>query len=55
MLKNKDRKYSGLHNFLEENLNNFFNDEDIKNNKEIYINNEALRRFEFSQLTKEQK
>ena len=55
MLKNKDRKYSGLYNFLEESLNNFFNDEDIKNNKEIYINNETLRRFEFSQLTKEQK
>ena len=55
MLKNKDRKYSGLYNFLEESLNNFFNDEQIINNKDIYINTEALKRFEFSQLSKEQK
>ena len=55
MLKNKDRKYSGLYNFLEESLNNFFNDEQIINNRDIYINTEALRRFEFSQLSKEQK
>ena len=55
MLKNKDRKYSGLYNFLEESLNNFFNDEQIINNRDIYINTEALKRFEFSQLSKEQK
>ena len=55
MLKNKDRKYSGLYNFLEESLNNFFNDEQIISNKDIYINTEALKRFEFSQLSKEQK
>ena len=35
MLKNKDRKYSGLYNFLEESLNNFFSDEYIMNNKDI--------------------
>jgi hypothetical protein len=55
MLKNKDRKYSGLYNFLEESLNNFFSDEYIMNNKDIYINNEALKHFDFSQLSKEQK
>jgi hypothetical protein len=55
MLKNKDRKYSGLYNFLEESLNNFFSDEYIMNNKEIYINNEALKHFDFNQLSKEQK
>ena len=55
MLKNKDRKYSGLYNFLEESLNNFFSDEYIINNKEIYINNESLKHFDFSQLSKEQK
>ena len=54
MLKNKDRKYSGLYNFLEESLNNFFNDENIKNNKDIYINSEMLKKFEFNELTKEQ-
>ena len=55
MLKNKERKYSGLYNFLEESLNKFFNDEQIINNKNIYINTDSLKRFEFSQLSKEQK
>ena len=55
MLKNKDRKYSGLYNFLEESLNQFFSDENIINNKEIYINTETLKHFNFSQLSKEQK
>ena len=55
MLKNKDKKYSGLYNFLEESLNNFFSDDYIQNNKDIYINTEALKHFEFSQLSKEQK
>ena len=55
MLKNKDRKYSGLYNFLEESLNQFFSDENIINNKEIYINTETLKHFDFSQLSKEQK
>ena len=55
MLKNKDKKYSGLYNFLEESLNNFFVDENILKNKEIYINNESLRKFDFSNLTKQEK
>ena len=55
MIKNRDKKYSGLYHFLEESLNNFFIDENIMNNKEIYINNESLRKFEFSNLTKEEK
>ena len=55
MLKNKDRKYSGLYNFLEESLNNFFNDDFILNNKDIYINTDALRKFEFNNLSNEQK
>ena len=55
MLKNKDKKYSGLYNFLEESLNNFFVDENILKNKEIYINNELLKKFDFSNLTKQEK
>ena len=55
MLKNKDRKYSGLYNFLEESLNQFFSDENIINNKDIHINTETLKHFDFSQLSKEQK
>ena len=55
ILKNQDKKYNGLYQFLEECLNNFFVDENIINNKDIYINNESLKKFEFSNLTKEQK
>ena len=47
MLKNKDRKYSGLYNFLEESLNNFFSDEYIKRTKifDTYCLNEISYTF----------
>ena len=54
VLKNQDKKYSGLYHFLEDSLNKFFVDEHIINNKEIYINNESLKKFDFSNLTKEE-
>ena len=55
MIKNKEKKYSGLYNFLEESLNNFFVDEKIINSKELYINNESLKKFDFNNLTKQEK
>ena len=55
MVKSKEKKYSGLYNFLEESLNNFFVDENILNYKDIYINNESLRKLDFSNLTKQEK
>ena len=55
ILKTQDRKYSGLYHFLEESLNNFFLDENILNNKEIYISNESLKKFQFLNLTKQEK
>ena len=55
MLKTHDKKYSGLYNFLEESLNNFFVDTDILKNKELYINNESLKKFEFNNLTRQEK
>ena len=55
MIKNKEKKYSGLYNFLEESLNNFFVDEKLINSKDIYINNESLKKFDFSNLTKQEK
>ena len=55
MIKNKEKKYSGLYNFLEESLNNFFVDEKIINSKELYINNESLKKFDFNNLTKPEK
>ena len=54
MLKNHEKKYSNLYNFLEDSLNKFFVDENIINNKDIYINNESLKKFEFNNLTKEE-
>ena len=55
MVKNQEQKYSGLYHFLEDCLNNFFADENILKKKEIYINNESLRKFEFNNLTKQEK
>ena len=55
MVKNQEQKYSGLYHFLEECLNNFFVDDNILKKKEIYINNESLRKFEFNNLTKQEK
>ena len=54
-LKNYEKKYSGLYNFFEESLHLFFEDEEIKNNKEIYINIESLKNCDFTILTKEEK
>ena len=55
MIKTHDKKYSGLYFFLEESLNNFFADPDMLKNKEIHINNESLKKFEFNNLTKQEK
>ena len=54
-LKNYEKKYSGLFNFFEESLHLFFEDEEIKNNKEIYINIESLQNCDFNIFTKEEK
>ena len=54
-LKNYEKKYSGLYNFFEESLHLFFEDEEIKNNKEIYINIESLKNCDFTIFTKEEK
>ena len=37
-LKKYEKKYNGLLNYFEECLKLFFNDEDLKNNKNIYLN-----------------
>jgi hypothetical protein len=54
-IKNQEKKYTGLYNFLEDSLNNFFSDEYILKNKEIYISNESLKKFDFNNLTKNEK
>ena len=55
ILQNYKSKYNGLFTFLEECLKNFFNDEELKSNKEIYINMESLQKGDFSSLKKEEK
>ena len=55
VLQNYENKYSGLFNYLEECLNKFFNDEELKNNKEIYVNIDSIQKGDFSKLNKEEK
>ena len=55
VLKNYEKKYTGLFNFLDECLNKFFNDEELKKNKEIYINIDSIHHGDFSALNKEEK
>ena len=54
-LKNYERKYFGLFTFFEESLKLFCEDEEIKNNKEIYINIENLQKCDFTLFSKEEK
>ena len=55
VLKNYESKYTGLFNFLEECLNEFYNDEQLKKNKEIYINIDSIHQGDFSALNREEK
>ena len=48
-------KYKGLFSFLEECLNEFFNDEEILNIKNININIEDIKKFDFNSFNKEEK
>jgi hypothetical protein len=48
-------KYKGLFNFLEECLNEFFNDEQLLNIKNVNINIEDIKKFDFSIFKKEEK
>lgn len=54
-LKKYEKKYAGLFAFFEESLQKFFEDEDIRNNKEIYVNIESLQQGDFSVFSKEEK
>ena len=48
-------KYKGLFNFLEECLNDFFDNNEIINSKCCDINIENIRKFNFSDFTKQEK
>ena len=55
ILKNYEKKYSGLFNFFEDCLEQFFNDEELVNNQEIYVNIDSIRKCDFSNLNREEK
>ena len=55
ILKNYERKYSGLFNFFEDCLEQFFNDEELVNNQEIFVNIDNIKKCDFSNLNKEEK
>ena len=55
ILKNYQKKYNGLFNYFEDCLKLFFNDADLKNNKNIYINMNSIKKGDFTSLTKEEK
>ena len=55
ILRNYEKKYSNLFNFFEECLELFFNDEELTNNQEIFVNIDSIRKCDFSNLKKEEK
>ena len=55
ILKNYEKRYMGLFNYFEECLNLFFNDEELKNNKNIFINIDSMQKGDFSNLNVNEK
>ena len=55
ILRNYEKKYSGLFKFFEDCLEEFFNDEELANNQEIFVNIDSIRKCDFSNLNKEEK
>ena len=55
ILKNYEQKYSGLYHYFEECLQMFLNDDELKNNKDIFINLESMKRGDFNNLSNEEK
>ena len=55
ILRNYEKKYSGLFKFFEDCLEEFFNDEELANNQEIFVNIDSIRKCDFSHLNKEEK
>ena len=54
-LNNYQKKYLGLFNFFEEAIRLFCEDEQVKNNKELYLNLEMIQKCDFSNFSKEEK
>lgn len=54
-LKDKQKKYLGIFNYLDECLKLFFNDDYLKRKKDLYIHINEIKNGDFSQLTKNEK
>ena len=55
ILKNYEKKYMGLFKFFEDCLTQFFKDEELKNNKDLCINIESMKKGDFSNLSDKEK
>ena len=55
ILKNYEKKYTGLFKYFEECLKMFFNDEELKNNKELNIDIDLMKKGDFSGLNEKEK
>ena len=53
--KEKEKKYFGIFNYLEDCLKLFFNDDYLKSKKDLYIHINEIKKGDFSQLTKNEK
>ena len=54
-IKNYDEKYYGFINYFEECLKMFSLDDEIKKNKDLFINLDSLKKGDFNSLNKEEK
>jgi hypothetical protein len=55
ILKNYEKKYTGLFKFFEECLEKFFNDEELKKNKDLYIDLDLMKKGDFINLNNKEK
>ena len=55
ILKNYEKKYMGLFKYFEDCLEKFFKDEELKNNKDLCINIESMKKGDFSNLNDKEK
>ena len=55
ILKNYEKKYMGLFKYFEDCLEKFFKDEELKNNKDLCINIESMKKGDFSNLSDKEK
>ena len=54
-IKEKERKYLGIYNYLDECLKLFFKDDYLRSKRDIYIHIDEIKKGDFSQLSKEEK